>query len=170
MEDSYLIRDDSYRRRDRNFERSGSSGCDSSGCYCSGALMFSVSTVCYIITMSVGWFLSRDVIPENHLALAAAIVSTVPLFAIYGATQFLSKCGVIGKELQDCCAFIVLCVECCAAIFEIAGGILFLIVGIHADDNRIKAFGISAAIFGFLSGFSCGFALLCCCCGINMDE
>ena len=168
MEDSYLVRDDSYRRHDYT-----SGGDDRSSCCCCGSFMFSISTVCYCITMGVGWALSQDVISGNRLALAAAIVSTIPVFAVAGYIYFMKKCSGVANELGvgeqvEKTSLICLClIELCAAVFEVAGGIMFLVIGIEAEDNRIKAFGISAATFGFLSASSCCCGLICCCCLSN---
>jgi hypothetical protein len=119
--------------------------------------------------MGVGWALSRDVIPDDHTALAAAVISTIPVFAFISFVYFMMKFGGlaeewgVGGEVKACAFCCLVCIELFAALFEVIGGIIFVVIGAGAEDNRIKAFGISAATFGFLSACSfCGG--LCCCC------
>ena len=68
--------------------------------------------------------------------------------------------GAPVKQVSFAC---LVCIELFAAVFEIIGGLIFVVVGIDAEDNRIKAFGISAATFGFCSACSCCCGLFCCC-------
>ena len=142
--------------------------------YC-GLSMFIISTISYCVTMGVGWALSRDVIPDDHTALAAIVITTIPVFAAFGYVYFMMKfrglaeeCGV-DAEVKSCAFGCLVCIELFAALFEVIGGLIFVIVGIGAEDNRIKAFGISAATFGFLSACSCCCGLTCCCCQFNDD-
>ena len=125
--------------------------------------------------MGVGWALSRNVIPDDHTALAAAIISTIPVFAVAGYIYFIQKfggmaeeCG-IGAEVKSGSFAFLACIELFAAVFEVIGGLIFVVVGVQAEDNRIKAFGISAATFGFLSACSCCCGLICCCSQFNDD-
>ena len=142
--------------------------------YC-GLSMFIISTISYCVTMGVGWALSWGVIPDNHIVLAAAVISTIPVFAALGYIYFVMKfrglakeCGV-DAEFKSCAFGCLVCIELFAALFEVIGGLIFVIVGAGAEDNRIKAFGISAATFGFLSACSCCCGLFCCCLQFSDD-
>ena len=148
-----------------DYDRGRSRSNESSSCWslgCCGMSLFLVSTIAYCVTMGVGWALSRDVVPENQTALAGAIISTIPVFAAAAYIYMVSKFGgIVGvKEGGFVC---VVCIEMCAAVFEFIGGALLLSVGLQAEDDRIKAFGASAAAFGFLSACSCCCGMCCCC-------
>ena len=158
MEDSYIERDGSKRNTSESY-----------GYGCCGVLMFLISTVCYCVTMGVGWALSRNVVPDDHTALAAAVISTIPVFAVGGYIYFMMKFGGLGEEVKLGAFACLACIELCAGIFEIVGGLLFVVVGVETEDHRIKAFGISAATFGFCSACSCCCGLLCCCAQFSDD-
>ena len=154
-------------------ERKTSQGDECCG-YC-GIIMFLISTISYCITMGVGWALSRSVVPDNHAALAAAVISTIPVFAVIGCIYFIQKFGDlaeewgIGTQVKGGSFACLVCIELFAAVFEVIGGLIFVIVGVGAEDNRIKAFGISAATFGFCSACSCCCGLICCCLQVTDD-
>lgn len=167
MADSYVEQDDPEQNTSKSSE---------SYCYMYfGVSMFIVSTICYCITMGVGWALSRDVIPDDRTALAAAVISTIPVFAAIGYVYFMMKFGGLAEEwgvdaeVKLCTFGCLVCIELFAAVFEVIGGLIFVVVGVGTEDNRIKAFGISAATFGFLSACSCCCGLYCCCCQFS-DE
>ena len=149
--------------------------CEDSCFFYFGLSMFVISTISYCVTMGVGWALSRDVIPDDHTALAAIVIITIPVFAAFGYVYFMMKFRGLAEEWGvdaevKTCAFVCLvCIELFATVFEVIGGLIFVVVGAGAEDNRIKAFGISAATFGFLSACSCCCGLFCCCCQFSDD-
>ena len=174
MSDSYVEHDSAYREHD-DPEKNTSNDTEGSGYFYCGVLMFVISTVCYCVTMGVGWALSRDVVPDDHTALAAAVISTIPVFAAGGYIYFMMKFGRlaeewgVGTEVKQCSFGCLFCIELFAAVFEVIGGLIFVVVGVGVEDNRIKAFGFSAATFGFLSACSCCCGLCCCCCQFSND-
>ena len=120
--------------------------------------------------MGVGWALSRSVSPNSQLALDAAIISTIPAFAAIGYIYFIRKFDRqaedwgVGAEVKQCSFGCLVCIELLAAVFQIIGGLMFFTVGTQAEDDRTKAFSISATTFGFLSACSCCCGLCCCYC------
>ena len=154
---------------EHNESSQSSEGSSCLGFGCCGVSLFLISAVSYCVTMGVGWAFSRNVVPEDNAAFAAAIISTIPVFAVIAYIYLVCKFGRIEgvKEVGFICLIII---ELCAALFEFIGGMMFLIVGIQAEDNRIKAFGASAAAFGFLSASSCCCGLYCCCIEIGDDS
>ena len=116
----------------------------------------------YAITMGVGWALNQNVYPGNSLVLGAAVVSTIPVFAVLGYTYLVC---LFGKEnaiegIGGC----VLIVQGVATVFEVIGGILFIAAGatLKEENPNILAYGVSAGVFGILAGITCCCAQSCC--------
>lgn len=134
-----------------------------------GSVMFIISTVCYIIALSVGWSLAKDVYPNDQLIGTAATVITVPLYSLvaimilYFICIYIAVCCCPTVDLESktinsgyCCTTVTLVLfEMLAGLFEIAGAVIFIVAAAKIGDPKVLAFGISAGVFGLLAGCSC---------------
>ena len=134
-----------------------------------GSITFVISTVCYIIALSVGWSLAKDIHPDDNLLDTAATVITVPLYGLVGiivlyahsiACAVAWSCTSKEKEeaetaIQGCTAVTLVIFEILAGFFEVTGAVIFIIAAVYIGDHRVLAFGISAGVFGILAGCSC---------------
>ena len=137
-------------------------------CSIAGAsVMFAISTVCYIIALSVGWTLAKDIHPHDHLLFTAAMVITVPLYSVVVviilgvACARAAGCTCSKKEEEEvisvasACLFVTLVLlEMLAGLFEVAGAVIFIVAAVNIGDYRVLAFGISAGVFGIFAGCS----------------
>ena len=113
---------------------------------------FATSFVAYIITMGVGWALS-GMVPTDLLIRAAAIVCTIPVLSVvaYAVLVFLFG-GDYCKPLAGGCMLV--CVFL-AWLFELVGGIMFIVAGARSGDQQQLAFGVTAGVFSIVASFSC---------------
>ena len=136
-------------------------GCegDKTKCACGlSAVLLVISWVCWVIMVSNGWKLYAMVYPENQLVYAAAIISSIPFYAV--ALHFLCICP-FGKSYLESNGVLgcLLVFEMLAGVTEIVGGIMF----ITATLNDPNVYGVSAGIFGIIAGVTnIIFQLRCC--------
>ena len=122
-------------------------------------ILFVISAVCYAIAIGVGWAF-QSMAPGNNLILAAAIVTTIPIILM---TVFISFACMYHKScsfdtvymyiLKECMKCPVFTIGTLAGLTEIAGAVLFVVAGVNNLD--VLAFGVSAGVFGIISGFTC---------------
>ena len=126
-----------------------------------------ISAVCYAIAIGVGWAF-QSMAPENELILAAAVVTTIPSILmtafIFCACIFRKSCSfdtVYMYILKECMKCPVFTIGMVAGLTEITGAVLFVVAGINNPD--ILAFGVSAGVFGIISGLTCISTQFCWC-------
>ena len=163
-----LAMEDSHRERD-NLNKNASRGRRSYNYYYwFGLLMFLLSLACYSVTLGTGWAFYQRTVPRDHRALAAAVISTIPIIAVFVYVVFNWNFGGLIKKLREgtpvnqCELVSFISIELVAAILEAIGGIIFLAAIAGANSGSDKTLGIVAGIFGLLSGCSfcggfCGF-------------
>ena len=133
------------------------------GCV-SSAVLIVISLGCWVIMMAFGWLFFAMVPQENQLVYAAAIVSSIPAYAVvlyffyicaYGAKWFHTR------SVQRC----LLGVEMVAGLIDFAGGILFLAACATLDlnDPYVLAYGVCAGVFGIIAGVTNILSRSCCC-------
>jgi len=138
-------------------------------CAC-GIVFFVISAIAYVITMGVGWALSRSVYP-SPLFGAGAIIATIPILAVGGAILTSCYCGSDSK-FTDAAFYFAIFIVCIAGLFEVIGAVLFIIGGAQLKDENSQALGhgIAAGVFGLIAGISCCFSTIACCGGLKDDE
>ncbi len=121
-------------------------------CFCSGC--------CWLVTYTVGlilsWVFSQSFFPESQVALAGAIMISIPIISVGGLAYIFCKLGVGTKDwavgsvvaLSGCCA-------ACSSIFSFVGAVVLLVASIeaHTDlgNDRVTACGAIATILVFIS-------------------
>lgn len=130
-------------------------------------VLLGISLVCYLIEMCVGWTLFTMVYPRNSLILTAAIVSTIPTFsAIFILYSMISTCCYDFADVKFL-LFSIASIEIFAALFEVIGGILFIVTGVTVDNSKLFA----AGVLGIIAGFTCiGSQLSCFSCLLLKDN
>ena len=127
--------------------------------------MLVLSSFCYCVTLGTGWPFYRKIVPHDHCALAAAIISTIPIVAFFVYIFFDWNFGRLVRRLQEgapvnqCELVCFISIGLVVGILEAIGGIIFLATVAGAS---VKTLGIVAGISGLLSGCSfcggfCGF-------------
>lgn len=107
--------------------------------------------ICYAIGVSIGWVFSKVTVPDNGLALAGAIVITLPVFMVLAATLIEGYCGKKGCE-GNCIGCAALTGGCLSGIFDLVGVGLFIGAMVKAAselDSPAGAItcGVFASIF-----------------------
>ena len=127
----------------------------------------SLSTLCaiasfvfYVITMGVGWALDQTVFPINSTIRAGAIISTIPVIAIVGYIIIIAMFG--SDNVNPCAGLCMISLLLLAGLLECIGGVIFIVAGAQASNDRILEFGLSAGIFGIFAGCSCCCSLSAC--------
>ena len=135
--------------------------CDTPGIVVGAIAIISiaVSIIAFCIVMAVGWPYTESVLPENDSVKAAAILATVPLFAIVGG---ILMCGSLFSPEIKCTIYVGACIVFFGAAIELAAGILFVVN--LGDDSRAMAFGVSAGVFAMIAALGCCIAACSCAC------
>ena len=130
-------------------------------------ILFVISAVCCAITIGVGWAL-QTMAPGNDLILAAAILTTVPIIFV---TVFIPFACIYRKTcsfdavhmyiLRECMKCPVFTIGTLAGLTETTGAVLFVVAGVNNPD--VLAFGVSAGVFGIISGLTCICTQFCWC-------
>ena len=100
-----------------------------------GFATFVISFCAYVITVGVGWSLNQDVLPDKSLIMGAAIVTTIPVFAVMATCLLALWVGGENRAVGACarCSLLIILL---AGVFEIVGGILFIVAGATLKDEN----------------------------------
>ena len=147
------------------------------------AIVFlSISLISFLIVLGLGWYYNREIDSDDHIFTAGIAVTTVPIFALMVLGIFLPLSAKL-----DCLAVIfwviLVIIVISTGIFEIIGGVILLVAGGLGESSQAIAFGISAGVFGLVSGAaffcsmivfgvcfgcdSCSAEEFCCCCSCD---
>ena len=137
-------------------------------CGLANFILFSMSTIPYLIVMGIGWALQIRA-PENQFILAAAIVTTIPIIFVTLYTCFTCvflKLYSSDIRLKDrhiihswnCIKSFALIIQMVAAIIEVA--VLFLVAGYTEQSGSIHSIGHVAGMIGIMTSCCCFFLLL----------
>ena len=134
---------------------------------CCGAVIvvfFVISFCAYVVAIGVGWSLARNVYPDDGWFTAAAVVTTIPMFAVIGYICSLVFIGCASDK-----TLVINCIGACAmityfaaGILEFTGAILFIIDATNVKDDSTQAFtyGLVAGIFGLIASVSCSCSII----------
>ena len=134
-------------------------------CALSCAVLFFVfSSICYAVTMGVGWALQAIVYHRyggNNHVLVAVLVSFSAAFCFLVYFRWVPLC-------KDCCSekcsfYLILIVQVIIAVLELVGGGLFIAASTSLEDQDLLGYAISASVFRILSGCTFVIFQLCCC-------
>ena len=115
-------------------------------------ISFATSFVAYAITMGVGWALS-GMVPTDITIRAAAVVSTIPVLSVVAYVILVFLFGAeYCKSIAGCCMFFCVCL---AWLFELIGGIIFIVAGARSGDQQQLALGVTAGVFSIVASFFC---------------
>ena len=127
-------------------------------------LFFVFSSICYAVTMGVGWALQAIVYHRyggnDHVLVAIAVSTSAALcFLVYFRWVPLCKYDCSEK----CSFYFILIVQVIVVVIELVGGGFFIAASTTLKDKDLFGYAISASVFCILSG--CTFAIfqLCCC-------
>lgn len=138
-------------------------------CMC-GIISFVFSFVAYVIVIGVGWAFNQ-IYTGNSLILGSCIVTTIPVLAIVGYLFALSQFGNDSKvtAAAGLCAIVTVII---AGVFEVIGGIMFIVAGVQLKDESSQAFsyGVTAGVFGLIAGICCCCSVSCCYSATKMDN
>ena len=140
-------------------------------------VFFTLSLICYVIVVGMGWFYNRLIDPEDNVFLTAAVVTTAPIFALIGLFCLCqpSSTGRGGADNADPClgkvlfvVFAVLVIS--AGILQAVGGVIFLVAGGLGGSSQALSYGIPAGLFGLVGGALCFCSMLICGLGVAEDR
>ena len=142
-------------------------GCQEVCCIC----CFLISFVAYFIAIGVGWAFSQQLYPGNHLILGGAVLTTIPVLAVFG---YLWALGTFGKDstvtaMAGCCAVFTVSI---GGLLELIGAILFIAAGVQLKDESSQAlsYGVAAGVFGLIAGITCCCSVGCCCAATQQND
>ena len=133
-----------------------------------------VSVLCYLIGAGLAWVFSRVLYIQSGLALAAAIVISLPIIAAVIGFALASYCSSDDKAFGTGGA----CGTVCglgSAFFDLIGVGLLIAAMVQApsdmsDDAGPIVCGVLAIIFVTISGITNLIAIITCACGEKIQE
>ena len=131
--------------------------------YCGAVVIvfFVISFCAYVIAIGVGWSLARNVYPDDGWFTAAAVVTTIPMFAViaigYICSLVFIGCASDRTLVINCIGPCAMIITFAAGVLESIGAILFIIGATNVKDDSTQAFtyGLVAGIFGLIASVSC---------------